>query len=71
MKTLYDRLNQEHKEVLSLEAEKYPTSVNILTYKLKSEHFWTELTYGEIAMLVSHLNLKSYDPVTITNLFDK
>ena len=70
MKNLYERLKQEHKDVLVSEANKYENSVKILTDKLKLEHFWTELTYGDIAMIVSHLNLKSYDPVTITNLFE-
>jgi len=70
MKTLFERLKPEYKAILESEGEKYPTSVNQLTDKLKSESVWTELTYGDIAMLVSHLNLKSYEPVTIANLFE-
>lgn len=70
MKTLYERLKQEHKDSLVLEAEKYPTSVNAIIDKLKSEVVWTELTYGEVSMLVTYLNLKSYNPVTIANLFE-
>ena len=70
MKTLYERLKQEHKDVLASEAEKYPTSVNRLTDKLKSEVVWAELTYGEVSMLVIYLSLKSYNPATIANLFE-
>lgn len=69
MRTLYERLKPEYKAMLESEGEKYPTSVNRLTDKLKSEAVWTELTYGEVSMLVTYLNLKSYNPVTIANLF--
>lgn len=70
MKKLFERLKPEYKAILESEGVKYPTSVNRLTDKLKSEVVWTELTYGEVSMLVTYLNLKSYNPVTISNLFE-
>lgn len=70
MRTLYERLKPEYKAMLESEMWKYPTSVNRLTDKLKAEVVWTELTYGEVSMLVTYLNLKSYNPVTIANLFE-
>lgn len=70
MRTLFERLKPEYKAMLESEGVKYPTSVNRLTDKLKSEVVWTELTYGEVSMLVTYLDLKSYNPVTIANLFE-
>lgn len=70
MRTLFERLKPEYKAMLESEGVKYPKSVNWLTDKLKSEVVWTQLTYGEIAMLVSYLSLKDYNPLTIANLFE-
>ena len=51
------------------EKEKYPHSVGHVTKELKSNHFWTDLKYNTVAMLVSYFNLNSYSPVEIDKLF--
>lgn len=69
MKTLYDRLKPEYKIRLDQEAEKFPFSTNLLMSNLKTMHFYVDLRYGDIAILINHLNLKEYNPLTIDNLF--
>jgi hypothetical protein len=70
MKTLYERLKQEHKDVLAYEAKQFKHSIGHATDAMKSKVIISDLTYGEIGVLVNHLNLKSYDPLVIYNLFE-
>lgn len=69
MKTLYDRLKPEYKTLLDQEAEKFPFSTNLLMSNLKTMHFYVDLRYGDVCILINHLNLKEYNPLTIDNLF--
>lgn len=70
MKTLYERLKQEHKDMLASEAKQFKYSISLVTEAMKSKVIISDLTYGEIGVLVNHLNLKSYDPLVIYNLFE-
>ena len=69
MKTLFERLSEEHIKCLMSEKEKYPYSVGSVIKGLKENYFWTDLKYNTVSMLVSYFNLNSYSPVEIDKLF--
>ena len=69
MKRLYDRLKPEYKTLLDQEAKKYPFLSNSLMTSLKEVEFYVDLRYGDVCILINHLNLKDYSPLTVDNLF--
>ena len=69
MKTLYDRLKPEYKNLLDQEAKKYPFLSNSLITNLKEMEFYVDLRYGDVCILINHLNLKDYSPLTVDKLF--
>ena len=69
MKTLFERLSEEHIKCLMNEKEKYPYSVNSVIKGLKENYFWIDLKYNIVASLVNYFNLNSYSPVEIDKLF--
>lgn len=66
MKTLYDRLKPELKEVLELQAEKYPETVEEVKNSLINNHSWSNLEIRESMDLCSLLNVV----FSIDNLYD-
>ena len=69
MKTLFERLSKENMETLIQGKEKYPNSIGQVNRELKSKHFWVDLSYHTVSVLVSHLNLKSHNPDVVAELF--
>ena len=69
MKTLYERLKPEYKAMLESQSKTYKHSISLVTDSMKSKVIISDLTYGGIGVLVNHLNLKSYDPLVIYDLF--
>lgn len=70
MKTLYERLKPEHKDVLNSEANKYPHSIVSLVKSMDNTNTYLDLTYAEIGMLVTYSGLKDYGPASIDGLFE-
>ena len=69
MKTLYERLKPEHKDALTDEAVNFPSSIGNLVMSLMTLNAVSDITYFQVGLLVNHLNLKGYDPLTIYDLF--
>ena len=57
MKTLYDRLKPEFKEVLELEGKKYPATVKGVENSLINNNSWANLEVQEAMDLCSLLNV--------------
>lgn len=70
MKKLIERMTEENVHRLKQASEVYPLSVGALIKELETKSFYSELTYDVIGVLVSHLGLKSYDPSTISSIFN-
>ena len=70
MKTLLDRLKDEHVIVLHHRGEEFPHTIDAVFDVLKENTRWTDLTYEIIYILNNHLELKDYSPTTISNLFN-
>jgi hypothetical protein len=70
MKNLLERLKPEHKAKLDIESEKYPFSTSLLLKNLKTQSFYVDLRYGDVATLINVLDLKEYNPLTISELFE-
>jgi hypothetical protein len=70
MKTLLERLKDEHVIVLHRLGEEYPHSIDALFEELKNNTHWIDLTYGTICYLIGGLKLTDYSPSTISNLFN-
>jgi hypothetical protein len=70
MKTLLERLKDEHVIVLHHLGEEYPHSIDALFEELKNNTHWIDLTYGTVCYLIGGLKLTDYSPSTISNLFN-
>jgi hypothetical protein len=70
MKTLLERLKDEHMIVLHYIGEEYPHSIDALFEDLKSNTHWIDLTYGTICYMINGLKLTDYSPSTISSLFN-
>ena len=70
MKTLLDRLKDEHVIVLHHKGEEFPLTVEYAFNELKDKSAWTDLRYRTICYLVNTFSLKDYSPTTISNLFN-
>lgn len=70
MKTLLDRLKDEHVIVLHQRGEEFPATVENTFNELKDNTHWTDLRYSTICYLVDAFNFKDYSPLTISNLFN-
>lgn len=71
MKSLHERLSEEHIKVLEHESLKYPVTTKRITIALQETMFWTDLKYGIVCSLVSAFNLNSHCPTEIDSLFTK
>lgn len=65
MKTLFERLKEQHKEQLEEMKLLFPVSHDNLVKTLQEKYGWSDLTISEASTLV--LNT-SNEPLTITNL---
>lgn len=70
MKNLVQRMRISHKENLFKAKESYPHSITPVIEELERNHFWSDLTYDTVSVLVSHLGLKGYDPCYVAEVFD-
>lgn len=70
MKTLYERLKPEHKDVLSAEAEKYPAIAKSMNDELERKRVILDLSYGCVVTISHTLRLKNSNIDTIMNLFE-
>ena len=70
MKTLYERLKPEHKDVLSVEAEKYPAIAKSMNDELQRKRVILDLSYGCVVTISHTLRLKNSNIDTIMNLFE-
>ena len=66
MKTLYNRLKPELKEVLESQKNKYPETVEDIKNSLINNHFWSNLKIVEAMNLCSFLNVI----FSVDNLYD-
>jgi predicted transcriptional regulator len=71
MSKLIDRMSLPNKEILMESANKFPHTFKPVFEELETKGFWTSLTYETVSVLVSHLNLKGYDPCYISEVFEK
>jgi len=69
MKSLHERLSEEHIKVLEQESLKYPVTTKRIVEALKETMYWTDLKYGIVCSLVSSFSLKSHCPIEIDSLF--
>ena len=69
MKNLLEQLSSEHLATLTEARTKYPSSISALMKELENNYFWIYLTYNDVITLTSHLNVNSYDPTAISNIF--
>jgi hypothetical protein len=70
MKTLLEQLSSEKLAILTEAQSKYPSSVSSIIKQLETNYCWIYLTYNDVIMLASHLGLHSYDPATISSIFE-
>ena len=70
MKTLLEQLPSEKLAILTEAQSKYPSSVSALLKSLESNQLWIYLTYNDVIMLASYLGMHSYDPATISSIFE-
>lgn len=66
MKTLWQQLRPEIKQVLNDQEEKYPSMVKAIKIALKDNFIWSHLSIGEVRDLVyftdyTYASLSSYD----------
>ena len=71
MKTLFEKLKNEHLNTLKQEEVLYPNSVKAVLNDLKNNCFLTDLKYNTICMLNVYLKLYSFTPSSISNLFNE
>jgi hypothetical protein len=71
MKTLHELLSEETVNKLQLLHEHYPHTIERVVDELNTKHFFTDLTYHTICILVSYLSLPSYAPRDISLLFEQ
>ena len=70
MKTLYERLKQEHKDALDKEAKKYPATVRGIVDELQTKKVILDLSYGCVVTISHTLRLKNSNIDTIMDLFE-
>lgn len=70
MKTLYERLKQEHKDALADEATRWPAIVESIVIELKENKVILDLSYGCVVTISHTLGLKNSNIDTIANLFE-
>lgn len=71
MKSLHERLSDEHIRILEREVLKYPTTTEQIITALKENTHWTDLKYSAICSLVAMFRLNSFSPLDIDSLFVK
>ena len=72
MKTLFEKLKVETLKSLELEALDYPSTVERLTYTLKSINYWGQLSINDASRLTSlNNNYQRFDIEILSNLFDE
>jgi hypothetical protein len=71
MKTLHELLSEETVNELQLLHEHYPHTIERVVDELNTKHFFTDLTYHTVCILVSYLSLPSYAPRDISSLFEQ
>lgn len=70
MKNLLEQLSSEHMAILLEARTKYPSSISALMKELENNYYWIYLTYNDVITLTSHLGVNSYDPTSISNIFE-
>ena len=70
MRNLFERLKPEHLEKLNEIGHLYPATKIVLFSALKSNNFWSDLTYSCIFTLLNYLDIYDYSPHTIQSIFD-
>lgn len=70
MKTLYERLKQEHKDALADEATRWPAIVESIVSELKEKKVILDLSYGGVCCIANSLDLKNTNLDTIVGLFE-
>jgi predicted choloylglycine hydrolase len=71
MKTLHELLSEETVNELQLLHEHYPHTLKIVLDELTTKHFFTDLTYHTVCILVAYLGLSSYGPRDVSLLFER
>ena len=71
MKTLFEKLKNEHLNTLKQEEVLYPNSVKAVLDDLKKNCFLIDLKYNTVCMLSIYFKLYSFSPITISNLFNE
>jgi hypothetical protein len=67
MKTLLEKLSTENAELLELEAQQYPASIEVLKERLSKINYFTQLEISDASRLIS---LKSGRIFTLSNIMD-
>tara|TARA_R100000329_G_scaffold557_2_gene1135 strand:+ start:442 stop:675 length:234 start_codon:yes stop_codon:yes gene_type:complete len=61
MKTLYDRLKPQYKDVIYSHQEKYSTSINSLIETLKTKHTWFSLEVSDVSTFLTFTDVPLYN----------
>jgi hypothetical protein len=70
MKNLLEQMSSEKLATLKKAQLNYPYSVSAIIKDLEANQYWTYLTYNNVIMLAGYLGLYSYDPITISSIFE-
>jgi len=70
MKPLYERLKQEHKDVLNSEIKNSPSIVKSILDELESKYAILDLSYSCVVLASSIIGLPNSNIDTIMNLFE-
>jgi hypothetical protein len=65
MKTLLEKLSTENAELLELESQQYPASIEVLKLKLGKINYFTQLEISDASRLIS---LKAHREFTMLNI---
>jgi hypothetical protein len=70
MKNLLEQMSSEKLAILKEAQSTYPHSVSSILKELEANQYWIHLTYNNVIMLAGYLGLYSYDPITISSIFE-
>ena len=69
MKTLFEKLKEEHKQQLEVMREIYPSAHGSLVRELESNYFYSYLTISSAFTLLINTSNKSFSVTNLAELF--
>jgi hypothetical protein len=71
MKTLLEKLSTENAELLELEAQQYPASIEVLKERLSKINYFTQLEISDASRLISLKSPREFNMLNIIALFEE